>query len=398
MHKMLKIKVLVLVLFIPLALLAQYLEPEFPPTLQLGPFPFGTEQVRGDAPVDVADPNEVIHEYTAYKGTVTVDGDLSDSAWVAIPWTLMEFNRDIPTSAEGSLWSEDYTPTNWYDWEDMTTWFKMIHDDDNIYVALLRYDDENSWVEGTDIDDGNIWQNDAYQLIVDTRYPFDFEEESPGAEIGVCLVDGLEVYHWWSTTYQNPPEQLELADGDCSSGVTSTDGKAIRGTQGETASGYKETLEMAFLKYDVISDDMLGMFTICALDRDFDVHESVNQWAQGLFVKTNDEYGSVLWSAQSVPTAVENRIAKPNSFILAQNYPNPFNPLTTISYSLNKMGHVLLTVYSLDGREIATLIDESQVAGGHSITFDASQLSSGIYLYQLQTADQKLTRKMTLLR
>ena len=55
------------------------LNPEFPPTMQPGPFPLGTETVRNDAPVDETDPDGVLHEYTAYKGTVVVDGNLVTS-------------------------------------------------------------------------------------------------------------------------------------------------------------------------------------------------------------------------------------------------------------------------------------------------------------------------------
>ena len=392
--------VLFLVFAVSTMLFAQeYLEPEYPPTLQPGPFPLGTEEERGDAPVDINDPNEVIHEYTAYKGTVTVDGDLSDPAWVAIPWTLMEFNRDIPTSQEGSLWDPDYAPENYDGWEDMSTWFKMIHDDENVYVALFRYDDDNSWVEGTDVDDGNIWQNDAYQVIIDMRYPGENDEEMPGTEFGLCLVSDLEVYHFWDSGQQNPGLELPLAEGDCASGLPSTDGKAVRGVSEGTDDGFKEMIEAAFVKYDDMDDDMVGMLSVCALDRDYDLHESVNQWAQGLFVKTPDEYGSVLWSPQSVPTAVESKVnATPKTFVLRQNYPNPFNPSTTISYSLAKQERVVLKVFDINGGEVKTLVNKAQNAGEYAITFDASALSSGVYLYQLQAGSQVLTRKMSLLR
>ncbi len=376
--------------------------PMFPPTMQTGPFPFGTEAVRNDAPVDTNDPNEVIHEYTAYKGTVVVDGQVDDPAWVAIPWTLMEFNLDITPRAEGSLWDPDYVPMNWDGWEDLSTWFKVIHDDDNIYIAFMRYDDDYNFVEGTDVNDGNIWQNDAYQFIIDTRFPFDFEEEMPGAEIGVCQVDELEVYHFWSTANQNPAVQLELAEGDNTSGLESTDGKAIHGTIEFTDTGYREALEMAFVKYDDMYDDMTTMFSVCALDRDFDVHESVNQWAQGIFAKTVDEYGSILWSAQSVPlTSVEakNDPSRPTSFALKQNYPNPFNPVTTISYDLSSKEVVTLNVFNVRGEHVATLVhQQAQSPGSYSVTFDASDLSSGIYFYQLQTSSQVFTQKMTLVR
>jgi hypothetical protein len=88
----------------------------------------------------------------------------------------------------------------------------------------------------------------------------------------------------------------------------------------------------------------------------------------------------------------------PVEFALAQNYPNPFNPSTTIAYALEKPGQVTLTVYSLTGQEVVTLVNEVQNAGEHTVQFNASDLSSGVYLYKIQTASNTFTRKMTLLR
>lgn len=69
---------------------------------------------------------------------------------------------------------------------------------------------------------------------------------------------------------------------------------------------------------------------------------------------------------------------------LAQNYPNPFNPVTTISYSLAKSAHVTISIFSLTGRTIATLVDEQQPAGSLSISWRPEGFASGVYLYQLQ--------------
>ncbi|MBN1999992.1 T9SS type A sorting domain-containing protein [candidate division KSB1 bacterium] len=378
-----------------------YVEPVYPPVLQPGPFPFGTEPVRDDAPVDVTDPNDVIHEYTAYKGTVVVDGDLSDSAWVAIPWTFMEFNRDWQSSTEGSLWDEAYEPGGYDGWEDLSSWFKIIHDDENIYVAVMRYDDDFNYDPTTTDNPGNIWQNDAYQIIIDTRLPGDFEMESPGAEVGISYVDELEVYNWWSTTYQNPPEQLQLAEGNCASGLASTDGKAIIGSLDESGDLIVEKMEVAFVKFDVMIEGDEGMLSICALDRDYDTNESVNQWAQGLFVKTSEEYGSVYWSPETAvsKTSVRSREkAAPEAFVLNQNHPNPFNPSTTISYSLTSREHVTLKVFSVNGQEVTTLLDGVQNSGQYDVTFDASDIPSGIYVYKMQAGGQTFTRKMSLIK
>ena len=87
-----------------------------------------------------------------------------------------------------------------------------------------------------------------------------------------------------------------------------------------------------------------------------------------------------------------------SSFELNQNYPNPFNPSTQISFSLAQNGLVTLSVYNLLGQEVRTLINRNMEAGSHSITFDASGLQSGVYVYQLNAAGSTLTRKMMLVK
>ena len=84
------------------------------------------------------------------------------------------------------------------------------------------------------------------------------------------------------------------------------------------------------------------------------------------------------------------------SFTLLQNYPNPFNPTTTISYQVPHTNHVLLKIFDALGSEIATLVNEIKQAGTHEITFDASKLPSGLYLYRMIANDQTFTRKMML--
>jgi len=88
----------------------------------------------------------------------------------------------------------------------------------------------------------------------------------------------------------------------------------------------------------------------------------------------------------------------PNSFTLNQNYPNPFNPLTTISFSLPKRENVILKVYDISGKEIITLMNEVKTSGNYSAVFDASDLSSGVYFYELAAGDFKAVRKMVVVK
>lgn len=86
----------------------------------------------------------------------------------------------------------------------------------------------------------------------------------------------------------------------------------------------------------------------------------------------------------------------PASVVLEQNYPNPFNPETVIRYALPVPGYVKGTVYDLLGNEIATLINGEKQAGHHEVKFNGSGLGSGIYIFRLETGDQRQAIKLLL--
>ena len=86
---------------------------------------------------------------------------------------------------------------------------------------------------------------------------------------------------------------------------------------------------------------------------------------------------------------IKIQVAPPERFEVFQNYPNPFNPLTAIGYQLATVSRVTLKVYNGLGQEVAILSDGEQQPGYHQATFDASRLASGMYIYQVQTTDDK---------
>jgi len=88
----------------------------------------------------------------------------------------------------------------------------------------------------------------------------------------------------------------------------------------------------------------------------------------------------------------------PADFKLSQNYPNPFNPSTTIEFSLPEASNVKLAVFNILGQQVAELINEVKNAGTHQIQWNASNLSSGMYIYSLQANGNVVTKKMTLLK
>lgn len=105
----------------------------------------------------------------------------------------------------------------------------------------------------------------------------------------------------------------------------------------------------------------------------------------------------VFRTSQSTPvnSQLENT---PGNYNLMQNFPNPFNPTTVISYQLPTLSHVTLKIYDILGREVATLVDESQIAGTHEVVFNGKDLPSGVYFYKLTAGALAQMKKMVLIK
>ncbi len=102
--------------------------------------------------------------------------------------------------------------------------------------------------------------------------------------------------------------------------------------------------------------------------------------------------------ALGLATAVGNETAKAKTFGLDQNYPNPFNPSTMISFNLASNEFATLKVYDVLGNEVSTLVNGSMTAGQHQVSFDASKLTSGVYVYRLTAGNMVDTKKMTIMK
>lgn len=153
--------------------------------------------------------------------------------------------------------------------------------------------------------------------------------------------------------------------------VVGTDGRVIYTTDGGTTwirqrSGSANTL----LGFNFINADM------------------------GIAVGTDGTIIRISSGLVSVPIS----IAPAEVYELENNYPNPFNPSTVISWQSPVGSYQTLKIYDVLGNEVATLVDEFRNAGRYEVTFDATQLSSGVYFYRLQAGSFVETRKMILLK
>ena len=115
----------------------------------------------------------------------------------------------------------------------------------------------------------------------------------------------------------------------------------------------------------------------------------------------NIEYLTLTDAANAIkgePVSIDEGPELPADFTLSQNFPNPFNPATQINFALEKPSRIKLLVYDIQGRMISALVNAQYTAGNHSITFNAGNLSSGVYIYTLTANGGTQTKFMTLVK
>lgn len=198
-------------------------------------------------------------------------------------------------------------------------------------------------------------------------------------------VDGVDQF--WAEVYIEsvPPEVGEDWGGDQFAGFN---------TWGGCGNGVDGT----FLA-DGCEGDGDNLFTVDGEGEQtfyFGIKVGAGSWDAGTtrsFKVLIDEVSLVDIDATS--TKLEDR---PHGFALEQNYPNPFNPVTTIRFTLPETSHVSLEIFSITGERVAVALNETRAAGSHSINFDASRLTSGLYFYRLQSGSFDQTKKMQLIK
>ena len=176
-----------------------------------------------------------------------------------------------------------------------------------------------------------------------------------------------------------------------------------------SATNMRAMFDMAeSFNHDIGSWDVSGVTNMVAMFRDAgSFNQDLTLWCVQNIPLEADRFavysGLVpenfpVWGTCPEPNSINPGDTLPSAFALDQNYPNPFNPTTTIRYDLPESAEVRLEVYNVMGQRVAVLVNAGQTAGSHSVSFDASNLASGVYHYRLQSGNEVLTRKMTLVK
>jgi hypothetical protein len=157
--------------------------------------------------------------------------------------------------------------------------------------------------------------------------------------------------------------------------------------------------DTVFWNFDYVAPDSLITDTLYATANSTNndsIPTELDQWNH------SDNY---IINVVSEPVLVQNNDLLLNNFFLSQNFPNPFNPSTKIKFTIPFVSLsgvegsiVTLKIFDLLGKEIATLLNEEKSAGEYEIEFNASELTSGVYLYKLQMGKLAATKKMILLK
>jgi hypothetical protein len=152
-------------------------------------------------------------------------------------------------------------------------------------------------------------------------------------------------------------------------------------------------------------EDVMAKYTKIAniAGNDGELHIIFTEWGIGETLDDDPVFtDQVVWYVNDVVVPVSNTAgveqvdATPGDFTLSQNYPNPFNPSTEITFTLPQASQVSLRVFNLLGQEVASLVNEFRNAGTHRVTFDASNLATGMYIYRLESGANSLAKKMML--
>jgi hypothetical protein len=167
---------------------------------------------------------------------------------------------------------------------------------------------------------------------------------------------------------------------------------------------FKDTIDVAEWNYSVTGaynnrPGQIGIASGYTSTYDVNLDENNNLYSQSYFGWTVEKwvYDGELPVLITDIKQVKN--TTPETFKLSQNYPNPFNPSTTIEFSLDDASEISLDIYSITGEKVASLISSKHYnAGVYQVSFNAENLASGTYIYSLTKGDQKISKKMTLIK
>ncbi len=249
--------------------------------------------------------------------------------------------------------------------------------------CLNQMVDPVAYLDSEELDDFFVWSNDNGDYVLDHNF------EETAALPWTCNDYNVGPYKYSIGADNNLFVAVNAYDaGGVTFGLMGPDGTGLGyfAFAGETA-GWKKG-EM-FVDDDTPFD---GMYLDNEQTGGPHYEATPETKISGIFFLGHDSISGLITSGVGVAEAA------PAAFSVAQNAPNPFNPTTTISFNLVDAGNVSIEVYNVAGQKIDTIADGFMDAGSHSVVWDASAFSAGVYFYTVKSGGHSKTMKMTLLK
>ena len=342
---------------------------------------------------------------------------------VVVDGELGEWNYCFPVNMNQQTIPDYSRAYSWFPLDnfDLSAPLKFMYDEDYLYVGCAVRDD----LPGVVPTPGD-WNADAVELYIG-NYDIGGMLEVPDHEGYINEGDMLDVQLSFYWDADNDTVYLKLWNPGDKLGMISSPNTFAVAQEWPAGDGYNLEIALALQDIaDMVDENGERTFpfadavweiwpaTYALYDRDeydeddFDGYQYVSDasapylgpggggW-EGVHIYPKNVY-DVLGELWETYVGVEEQPAVVTHYALSANYPNPFNPTTTIEFSLERTQHVTLSVYDVLGKHVTTIVDGVQPAGAHTVKFDGSELSGGIYFYQLQAGDYSETRRMALVK
>ncbi|MEX0680521.1 MAG: T9SS type A sorting domain-containing protein [Balneolales bacterium] len=244
--------------------------------------------------------------------------------------------------------------------------------DSTIWEVDIELEDNKNYYWTLSTFDGYEWSDStltgSFLLDLNKENPSAFELLSPGNQGNITA---LPIEFYWQSSTDNDPMDFVHYNLLISADSAFTD-------------ILQSFMELSDTSYSLNADFQFNekyYWIVEAVDRDSLI--------------TTSEVFSFIFRVES--NHIESE-ANPLTYSLSQNYPNPFNPTTYIRFSIPETSEVQLEVFNMLGQKVAGLVNESKTAGWHTVTFDASQFSSGFYIYRVKANNFVSTKKLMLIK
>jgi len=319
---------------------------------------------------------------------LTIDGDLTEWTSSSIrPFFLSKDSAFISTN--GSLDGDN----------DLSVYAWLAVDANYLYVAFDVIDD----IVAVDTTKADTYRNDSPDLFLGL---YDWRGKTHSGLAGGSTPDFHFRFCENKVYYDNSGKNMLYAE--TAPGVLHPNYRWTRKilTSGYTVEAKLSWAELAAINSSTLFSPVEGMrIPIDFAINDRDALENDRDCILMYSFNNQDYSWQDMWrwtytwiGNKMTATDVEQVDEMPRAFALNQNYPNPFNPTTVISYQLSTSSPVEMRVFDMLGREVSVLVNAMQGPGTYNVTFDASGLATGMYMYQLKAGSEVSVRKMLLLK